>query len=325
MLLISELVRFGRLLDADWNCPAAEAAAVRWDAAGAVFLRSSASHVLIARRSNAGRLVLRMRPDDGDAADVLGRGARVARDWRAAGGPLAGAVASGGGHLVEPVDGYVVAALEAVEGDPLDEDAMDTDTAHAWGATVARAHAAGGTVDRTGLPTTESFLDVRAPDVPAGPGGLAGVAADLLVAVGGLPRDPAVHGLLHGDPEPDNVVDGADGQLLVDPDDVRTGWFASDAGFALRAWAPAGDPCAAPDLAAPVPAAFLAGYRSVRRLTDEELGWLPLLARVAAWEDWRGLQEHVREPVDPAWPEWALALDARVRARVDLLAMSLLR
>jgi Ser/Thr protein kinase RdoA (MazF antagonist) len=72
-----------------------------------------------------------------------------------------------------------------------------------------------------------------------------------------------------------------------------------------------------------VPSAFLAGYRSVRPLTDEELGWLPLLSRVAAWEDWHALQAHVREPLDPGWPEWALALDARLRSRVDRLASSL--
>jgi hypothetical protein len=72
------------------------------------------------------------------------------------------------------------------------------------------------------------------------------------------------------------------------------------------------DACESPDLAAPVPSAFVAGYRSVRPFTAEELGWLPLLVRVAAWEDWCGLQAHVREPADRRWPEWALALDTRV-------------
>jgi Ser/Thr protein kinase RdoA (MazF antagonist) len=321
MLLISELVRFGRLLDDDWHCPAADDAAARWAADRPVFLRSSASHVLVARRSGHPRVVLRMRPDSGDAAEVLGRGARVARDWQSAGGPVAGAVRSSAGSLVETVGGYAVAALEAVEGDALDDDALEPEAAYAWGATVARAHATGSRVERVGLPTTESYLDATA----AVPAGMAGVAAGLRVALDRLPRDPAVHGLLHGDPEPDNVVAGPGGQVLVDPDDVRVGWFASDVGFALRAWAPADDLCGVPDLAAPVPSAFLAGYRSARPLTVAELGWLPLLARVAAWEDWCGLQAHVREPADPGWPEWALALDARVRARVVRLEAALLR
>jgi Ser/Thr protein kinase RdoA (MazF antagonist) len=321
MLLICELVRFGRLLDADWHCPAADDAAALWAADRPVFLRSSASHVLVARRSGAPRVVLRMRPDGGDAADVLGRGARVARAWRAAGGPVAGAVPSIAGDLVETVGGYAVMALEAVAGDPLDDDALEPDVAYAWGATVARAHATGSSVESAGLPTTESYLGVTA----ALPAGTADAGAGLLHALDRLPRDAAVRGLLHGDPEPDNVVAGPDGHVLVDPDDVRVGWFVSDVGFALRAWAPADDPCGVPDLAAPVPSAFLSGYRSVRPLTDEELGWLPLLARVAAWEDWCGLQAHVREPADPDWPGWAGALDARVRARVDRLAAALLR
>ncbi len=321
MLLISELVRFGRLLDDDWHCPAADDAAARWAADRPVFLRSSASHVLVARRPGATRVALRMRPDGDDAAGVLGRGARVARDWQAAGGPVAGAVRSVDDNLVEVVGGYVVTALEAVEGDALDDDALEPAEAYGWGATVAGAHATGSRVEGAGLPTTEAYLDVPAV-VPAA---MADSAVELLAALAKLPRHVAVHGLLHGDPEPDNVVAGPDGLVLVDPDDVRVGWFAADVGFALRAWAPADDPCGVPDLTAPVPSAFLAGYRSVRPLTDEELGWLPLLARVAAWEDWCGLQAHVREPADRGWPAWALALDARLRARVDRLAAGLLR
>jgi Ser/Thr protein kinase RdoA (MazF antagonist) len=322
MLLISELVRFGRLLDDDRHCPVADEAAARWAAGRPVFLRSSASHVLVCGRSGGPRVVLRMRPGSGDAADVLGRGARVARDWQAAGGPVAGAVRSVAGSLLEMVGGYAVTALEAVAGDALDGDALAPSTAYVWGSTVAGAHATGSRVERTGLPTTESYLD----GTGAVPAGLTGVAVELREALDRLPRDAAVHGLLHGDPEPDNVVVGpGGGQVLVDPDDVRVGWFVSDVGFALRAWAPADDPCAVPDLAAPVPSAFLSGYRSVRPLTDEELGWLPLLARVAAWEDWCGLQPQVAEPADPDWPVWARALDTRVRTRVDRLAAALVR
>jgi len=51
MLLISELVRFGRLLDDAWHSRVADAAAVVWAADRPVFLRSSASHVLVAGRS----------------------------------------------------------------------------------------------------------------------------------------------------------------------------------------------------------------------------------------------------------------------------------
>jgi hypothetical protein len=49
------------------------------------------------------------------------------------------------------------------------------------------------------------------------------------------------------------------------------------------------------------------------------------LARVAAWEDWCGLQPQVAEPADPDWPVWARALDTRVRTRVDRLAAALVR
>ena len=83
--------------------------------------------------------------------------------------------------------------------------------------------------------------------------------------LGDLPRTPPYVGLLHGDPEIDNVVWTAAGGTFVDLDDVRHGWYVGDVGYALRDWA---EPAGAPDLTAPVPRAFLAGYRSRRPLTE---------------------------------------------------------
>ena len=130
----------------------------------------------------------------------------------------------------------------------------------------------------------------------------------------GLPVTPAVYGILHGDPEPDNVVWSEGGPVLIDLDDVRRGWFAADIAFALRAWGP---PAGAPDLVAPVPAAFLAGYREVRAVSDEELSWLPALARAAAAETLRELAPLLAPRADPGWPTWAHELDRKVRARAQ--------
>lgn len=135
-----------------------------------------------------------------------------------------------------------------------------------------------------------------------------------------LPRTPPYVGLLHGDPEIDNVVWTAAGGTFVDLDDVHYGWYDGDVGYALRDWA---QPAGAPDLTAPVPKAFLAGYRSRRTLTDEELTWLPALAQVSGAETLAGLEPLVAGPPDPGWPDWAIAIDRKVRDRADLLRAAL--
>jgi Ser/Thr protein kinase RdoA (MazF antagonist) len=232
VLLIDELVRFAETLDDQWHSPLADAAADRWNLERPLFVRSSAAHVFVARASVDGpRVVLRLRPESADAVAVLERGARAARAWRRAGGPFVDAVSSRAGRLVERVDGYVATALIAAEGEPLEESAVDISSARRWGATVARLHRHGATGQFSDVPATEALatgenLGSRLAAV------VSAVRSDLAL----LPRQLDVYGVLHGDPEPDNVVVTPEGMVLVDPDEVRLGWFASDVAFALRAW-----------------------------------------------------------------------------------------
>jgi Ser/Thr protein kinase RdoA (MazF antagonist) len=183
----------------------------------------------------------------------------------------------------------------AAEGDVLDDDDLDPAAALAWGRQVAEFHRIAAGAALTDVPDLVALTSAACADELAG-----------------LPVTPEVYGTLHGDPEPDNVVWGAGGPVLIDLDDVRRGWFAADIAFALRAWGPPGG---APDLAAPVPAAFLAGYREVRVVSDEELSWLPELARAAAAETLRELAPLLAARPDPGWPPWAHELDRKVRAR----------
>jgi Ser/Thr protein kinase RdoA (MazF antagonist) len=227
--------------------------------------------------------------------------------------------------LVETVDGYCITAVAAADGEVRDEDGADRSTAADWGTALAELHLRGAAVDLTQLP---DMVELCAPQdatraqshpVDSRLKAVADVVANDLAA---LPRDPAVRGLLHGDPELDNVVFTANGPVLVDLDDVRTGWRAADVGFALRSWAAT---AAAPDLAAEIPAAFIAGYRRRRPITDEELTWLPLFARAAALETLWELAPVLAHPVDPSWPAWATKLDERIRTRAGELSAALLR
>lgn len=303
---VSELVAVARTTDERWHSPLGDAAAQVWGYGGAVFVRSSACHVFVTDRDDAGRrLVLRLRPAHDPGAARLRTSARAAATLSAAGAPMAAPVPALSGDLVETVDGYAVMALETVEGDTCENDDIDCDRALRWGRALADLH------DRAGAADDSDFDS----DSGAGAGPPEG---------GGpvdRPRTPEVFGVLHGDPEADNLVWAADGAAtFVDPDDVHAGWFAADVAFALRDWAP---PAGAPDLADPVPQAFVEGYRSRRRLSDEELGWMPLFARAAAARTLRGLEPVLAEPVDPDWPDWAHRLVARVAERAAALGRAL--
>ncbi len=290
MLPIDELVGFGRDLDSDYRHPVASELGGRWGAAPPLFVRSSATHVFVAERTDGGRLVLRLRPRDD--IEALHRAARAAREWCTAGAPMAPAVPSLTGRVVESIGGYAAMALEALEGPTLDElgDGL-VDHAPDWGEALARLHT--GRLEPSGLPDS--------PDLP-------------------LPRDPAVYGTLHGDPESDNVVLTDDGLRFVDPDEVHRGWFAADVAFALRDWAAPGH---APDLSADVPRRFIEGYRRVRPLSDEELSWMPLLAAESGRRELAAHEAHLAHGPEDHWPAWADDLEQRIRDRADALRESL--
>lgn len=285
-------MEFGRALNGDWQHPVATELGARWGTAPPRFVRSSASHVLVADRAEGGRLVLRLRP--AGESDTLHRASRAAQEWSAAGAPMVAPVLSSEGRAVEPAGGYVAMALEVVEGPTLDElDGELVGHAADWGEALARLHSVRLTVP--GLPDSS--------DLP-------------------LPRTPEVFGTLHGDPEADNVVLSDSGLCFVDPDDVHLGWFAADIVFALRDWA---TPGLAPDLATEVPRLFIEGYRRARPLSEEELSWMPLLAREAARKELAAYLRHLDSPPGQDWPEWASRLDLKVRERATALRASLSR
>lgn len=294
MLPVAELVRVARLLDERYRCALADRAAARWGSSGAVFVRSSATHVFLTDPDAEGRrVVLRMAPAGDPAAALVARSAEVAARLSEAGVAVAGSVRSSAGALVEEVDGLLVTAVRFIDGTSYDDDDLDPDTARAWGRSLAELHLAAS--------------QVALPDLPG----------DVDPPLTELPRDPDRFGVVHGDPEPDNLVFGTAGPVWVDLDDCRPGWFASDLAFALRAWSP---PAGPPDLSAAVPAAFLAGYRERRPVTDEEVGWLPRLARASARTTLARLQPVLAVPADPTWPEWAVALYARLEQHAVALA-----
>lgn len=319
MLPIYELVGFARTLDDDGHSPVADGFAEAWGLGRPRFVRSSASHVFVApRRDDDGRVVLRIRPqrEDDDHRAVLERCSRAAASWSAADAPVVNAVASSSGHFTEQQGPYVAHALTAAEGDTLQERDDLVEHAADWGEALGRLHLTGHAL----VDVPDATERLRVPSDSRVPADTAALAVVLHHELDRLPRDPEAHGVLHGDPEADNVVRTDDGLVLIDLDRVHTGWYAADVAFALRDWGTVADGV---DLEAEVPRRFLEGYRRVRDLSHEELGWLPLFARVTAVGELIELGPLLAEGRYPDWPGWAVSLDTKLHAHVGTLRREL--
>jgi Ser/Thr protein kinase RdoA (MazF antagonist) len=198
----------------------------------------------------------------------------------------------------------------------VDAEALTPDAARSWGRGLALLHETSAQLaDPPSLPRWLDIVNEAAELMREQE--LRGAASTIVGALDRLPTSAGLFGVVHGDPELDNVIWVRDETpVFVDLDDAAWSWFAADVCFALRDFA---GPAAAPDLAAEPVASFLAGYRELRTLTDAELEALPLFACAHALVTLARLERPRAEPADVSWPEWA----KRVRMKLDAVAADL--
>jgi Ser/Thr protein kinase RdoA (MazF antagonist) len=284
VLPIGELVAIARTVDDDGSSSLALRIAKHWGSQQVRFWRSSANHVFVCDNG-----ILRFRPEE--AASALDRAVQVASRLA---GRVAPPIPSLDGDLTVHVQGYVAAMFVAVAGRQVDEDSLTPQLARAWGRALARLHGETSLIDP--LPDIPSWLDTvaEAADVLSRP--------QIPDELRRLPASEALVGVVHGDPELDNVIWDENGDpIFVDVDDVSRSWFAADVCFALRDFE-----------GSPLVDEFIAGYRESRPLSDEELSWLPLFRRGHALVTLAGLQPVLAEDVAEDWPNWAKALHIRL-------------
>jgi len=285
VLPISHLVEVARTVDRDGSSALALRIAQPWGSQQARFLRSSANHVFVCDNG-----ILRFRPEESGSA--VARAADVARRLA---GYVAPPIPSLEGELAVHAHGYVAAMFVAVGGRQVDEESLTTELARTWGRALAGLHDVASRLDPT--PAIPSWLDA----VTEAASSLS--RPEIISELRRLPTSDALVGVVHGDPELDNVIWDANGNpVFVDVDDVSRSWFAADVCFALRDFE-----------GSPLTDEFVAGYRESRPLTDEELSRLPLFRRAHALVTLAGLERVLVEPVANDWPDWANALHMRLR------------
>jgi len=98
------------------------------------------------------------------------------------------------------------------------------------------------------------------------------VRSRLHAALARLERTPAVYSMIHADMHPGNVLIDGEGLTIIDFDDAAWGWHAYDIAVALvHQHGPALET---------FQRAYVAGYRSVRPISDQTLSLLPMFRLV---------------------------------------------
>jgi Ser/Thr protein kinase RdoA (MazF antagonist) len=255
-----------------------------WGSTRTRFVRSSANHVFLCDRG-----ILRFRPGD---LEAVRRAAEATSNLAGAGIDVAAPLPSAEGALAVEVDGYAATMSAAVAGRQVDEGSVTPALARAWGTALARFHDAATRVS----PSVPPWIDAVAEAAQSL--GHEGILDEL----SSLRATDKLTGVVHGDPELDNLIWADSGEpIFVDLDDMAHSWFAADVAFALRDF-----------VDSPLVEHFVTGYRDARPLTGEELAWLPLFRRAHAIVTLARLQPVLAEPVADDWPDWATSLHARV-------------
>ncbi len=256
---------------------------------------------------------MRLVPKGTVAASTAPQVARLSRQLAVLGAPVAESIPTRYGEDTVDIDdgigSYTATAFTFAPGpSPEISELSETEVA-SWAGAVAHLHLAGYGLSAASMPPEWLTSELIPAATVLSSTILAQVAAKTVEAVASLPRSGDVYGLVHGDPETDNLRWQGAAPLMIDLDDAARSWFMSDVCFALRDLAPR---TAVPDRQHPVVTAFLRGYREVRALTDHEVSWWPLLARAQAVVAVARLHPAVTEAVDGDWPTWAKTLHARL-------------
>jgi Ser/Thr protein kinase RdoA (MazF antagonist) len=283
MMPLTEIRRLKQTVADSWDSPVADQVAAHWGCpAGTVrWWRSSASHVFVLAQ-DGGRRFLRFVPDAYRGPDGVAAVAQLMAQLSRGGSAVVRPVAAESGALTvtvpTPIGVMHAMMVEAAPGDEVDSAGLTEPRARCWGRALARLHreAAG-----LGAGLGDSFAELPGmARLFAGDPELVEATLTLAGWMGRLSRDRSHRGVVHGDFELDNMAWVGHRPVAYDLDEAAVSWFAADIAYAVRDLADptghaAGEHRARFD-------AFIAGYRSLRPLDDQDLGRLPLFAGLQA-------------------------------------------
>jgi Ser/Thr protein kinase RdoA (MazF antagonist) len=323
MMPLAEIDRLKQTVAGSWDSPVADQVAAQWGypAGAARWWRSSASHVFVLD-GDGGRRFLRFVPGAYRGRNDVTAVARLMAQLSRGGSAVVRPVASESGDLTVTVVTRIGAMhamlVEAAPGEEVEIAGLTESRARCWGKALARLHRDAAEL---GPGLSESFSEL--PDIArlfADDSSLVEAALTLAGWMDSLPRDRNHWGVVHGDFELDNLAWVGDRSIAYDFDEAAVSWFAADIACAVRDLADCTGHAAAEHRARFD--AFMAGYRSLRPLDDQEVGRLPLFAGLHAAAALVRITRALGEPGrdEPGWlAELRGKLTEKARAQRQLV------
>lgn len=185
-----------------------------------------------------------------------------------------------------------------------------------WGKALGELHQAAQGYAQAGRPTWADHVTMVAETLPADEQAARQALAEVHKQLNQHAVNQQNFGLIHYDFELDNIVWQAEQPGLIDFDDSAWYWFAADIAFALRDLFD--DKATKIDLQHASLQQFVAGYRSVKTLDQQELDQLPLLMRLHNLISFAKLHRSLASGPTADDPAWSVGLRQRLLANMQL-------
>lgn len=318
MMTLDLMQQVVRTLNDNQQSPLADKLVQFWgnDGSRPTYFRASANFVFFFKTDQGQRAVLRFNHEserDLSAVEaelaivehLAGMGASVARPIKSKTGDLT--------HVAETEHGiFYVTAFEHISGEQGDVgEGLSEARWHAWGHALGVLHNGFSRFSGLAKPERPSWKEhvvqiaTAFSDEPQICDSLERVSA----ALRALPQDAGNFGLIHFDFEQDNIIWRGDEAVAIDFDDCAYYWYATDIAYALRDLYD--DNASKVAFDDPRLQLFVAGYREVRELHDDDLANLPLFMRFHHLVWLMRLKHSLTAPLEDE-PDWVPRLRAHL-------------
>ena len=226
-------------------------------------------------------------------------------------------VLSVNGSYVESVETrlglFHAVVFDALQGEQWATDELAPDMFAAWGKALGNLHNASQGHPGTGRATWQEHLLSIATHLPQGERAALAQLRKLQEQLSQLPTNARACGLIHFDFELDNVIWTDLGAEIIDFDESAWYWFVADIAVALRDVFE-DDPDNV-DLTNDRLRRFVAGYRKVRKLAEEDLELLPLYLRLHNMLSFAKLYRTIGTENPHDGPLWVVNLRNKLTAK----------
>jgi len=308
-------------VDDEWHSPIADEIAERWFEADfqAYCLRASANFTFLVKTGEQ-KYLLRFNHARERRVEYLAGELAYIEHLVSRGIHVAKPLPSLSGNLIESVEtsmGLFHGTLfEFLPGEHREMETLDETAIKAWGRALGEMHRAGEGFEVEGRPGWREQIAMIREFVPQSEILVWQEAEALEKKLRALPINQTNYGLIHFDFEPDNIV-WSDGRIgIFDLDDCAWDWFVMDIANALSSEL-FDDQLERYDLTNPKLKRFLEGYRSARRLHEQEVQWLPLFLRLDNLISFARVYRSIADGPVENEPEWTADLRLKLARELD--------